>query len=35
MRVLFLLNYAGGGGAENYVQGLIERLHPHTAQCVL
>lgn len=35
MRVLFLLNYAGGGGAENYVQRLIERLHPHTAQCVL
>lgn len=35
MRVLFLLNYAGGGGAENYVQGLIERLHPHTAQCIL
>lgn len=35
MNVLFLINYAGNGGSERYVESLISRLHPQTAQCLL
>ena len=35
MNVLYLINYAGSGGTEAYVEGLISRLHPQTARCTL
>ena len=35
MNVLFLINYAGNGGTERYVESLISRLHPETAHCTL
>lgn len=35
MNVLFLINYAGNGGSERYVEALISRLHPTAAHCAL
>lgn len=35
MKILYLINFAGGGGTEAYVEGLISRLHPQTACCAL
>ncbi len=35
MNVLYLINYAGSGGTEAYVESLISRLHPQTVHCAL
>lgn len=35
MNVLFLINYAGNGGSERYVESLISRLHPASVRCAL
>ena len=35
MNVLFLINYAGNGGSERYVESLISRLHPTSVRCAL
>ncbi len=33
MRVLYLINYAGNGGTEKYVENLVRRFHPDRAEC--